>query len=100
LQAEWLSVAVEPADVVVCSHVLYPIADVMPFIRKLESAAKKRVFVYLRTDPLPTDLGLWSEFYGVALQRQPVHMDLVNVLAQSAIFADVEIVEHRFTWTF
>ena len=34
------------------------------------------------------------------LQAQPVHIDLVNLLAQIGIVADVEVVEHRFTWTF
>lgn len=100
VESEWQDASVEPADVVICSHVLYPIADVVPFVRKLEASARSRVFIYLRADPLPTDMGLWSEFYGVPLQAQPVHMDLVNVLAQIGIFADVEIVEHRFTLTF
>jgi SAM-dependent methyltransferase len=98
--AEWLQADVEPADVVLCSHVLYPIADVAPFIRKLTAFAKQRVFVYLRVDPLPTDFGLWSEFYGEPLQLQPAHLDLLNVLAQLEIAANVAIVEHRFSWTF
>jgi SAM-dependent methyltransferase len=96
----WMEAEVEPHDVVICSHVLYPIAEVAPFVRKLEDHARNRVFVYLRVDPLPTDFGLWSEFYGEPLQLQPTHMDLLNVLAQLDIAADVEIVEHRFTWTF
>ena len=96
----WLQAEVEPADVVLCSHVLYPIADPVPFIRKLEASARQRVYVYLRVDPLPTDLGLWSAFHGVALQAQPAHLDLVGLLAQIGIAADVEIVEHRFAWTF
>jgi SAM-dependent methyltransferase len=96
----WLDAEVEPADLVLCSHVLYPIADPVAFLRKLEACAKQRVFAYLRVDPLPTDLGLWSEFHGVPLQAQPVHLDLINLLAQIGIAADVEVVEHRFTWTF
>ncbi len=100
LLSEWMAADVEPADFVLCSHVLYPIADIVPFVRKLDASAKRRVFVYLRSDPLPTDMGLWSEFYGVPLQTQPVHMDLINVLAQIGIMADVEVVEHRFTLTF
>ena len=100
LLSDWLDAHVEPADLVICSHVLYPIADIEPFVLKLEASAGRRVFVYLRADPLPTDMGLWSEFYGVPLQAQPVHMDLVNVLAQLGVMADVEIVEHRFTLTF
>ena len=45
-------------------------------------------------------MGLWSEFRGIALQLQPTHLDLINLLAQIGIAADVEVVEHRFTWTF
>ncbi len=96
----WLEAQVEPADIVLCSHVLYPIAEPVPFIRKLEACAKQRVYVYLRVDPLPTDMGLWSDFRGVALQSQPVHLDLINLLAQIGIAPDVEVVEHRFSWTF
>lgn len=100
VEREWMDAEVAPADIVICSHVLYPIGDIVPFLRKLEASAGERVFIYLRADPLATDLGLWSEFYGTPLQSQPVHMDLVNVLAQIGVFADVDVVEHRFTLTF
>jgi SAM-dependent methyltransferase len=100
IESEWMQADVPPADIVICSHVLYPIADVVPFVRKLEASARERVFIYLRADPLPTDMALWSEFRGVPLQGQPTHTDLFNVLAQIGIFADIEIVEHRFGWTF
>lgn len=100
IESDWMSAEVAAADVVICSHVLYPIADVVPFLLKLEAAACGRVFVYVRADPLATDLGLWSAFHGSPLQPQPVHMDLINVLAQIGVFADCEVVEHRFTWTF
>jgi SAM-dependent methyltransferase len=100
VEGEWLQATVAPADAVICSHVLYPIGDIVPFVRKLAASATDRVFIYLRTDPLPTDLGLWSEFYGVPLQAQPNHMDLLPLLAQIGIYADVEVVSHRFTWTF
>lgn len=100
VQAEWMDADVAQADVVICSHVLYPIADPLPFVSRLESHARERVFVYLRLDPLPTDMGLWSAFYGVPLQAQPSALDLMNLLAQSGTFADLEVVNHRFTWTF
>lgn len=100
VQADWLAADVAPADIVICSHVLYPIADVVPFVKKLEAAAKQRVYIYIRVDPLPTDMGLWSEFYGVPLQAQPVHSDLVPLLWQIGVECDVEVVHHRFSWTF
>lgn len=100
VQAEWLQADVAPADIVICSHVLYPIADVVPFLGKLDTSARERVFVYLRIDPLPTDFGLWSEFWGEPLTLQPTTHDLYGVLTQMGISPDVEVVEHRFTWTF
>ncbi len=100
VQGEWLLTEVPPADVAICSHVLYPIADIEPFIRKLAASARQRVFIYLRVDPLPTDMGLWAEFHGEELQGQPSHMDLLLALADTAIVPDVEIMHHRFTWTF
>jgi SAM-dependent methyltransferase len=100
VQAEWMDADVPAADVVLCSHVLYPIAKPLPFIRKLEAQARERVFVYLRVDPLPTEMGLWSEFYGIPLQSQPTALDLMNLLAQADIYADFEVVNHRLTLTF
>ena len=100
VEGDWLKVNVEPADIVICSHVLYPIADVVPFVQRLSAHARERVFVYLRVDPLPTDMGLWSEFYGQPLQAQPSALDLLNLLAQVGIVASYQIVQHRFGWTF
>lgn len=100
VQSDWMTADVEPHEIVICSHVLYPIADVVPFIEKLEAYATARVYVALRVDPLPTDLGLWSEFYGEPLQLQPVYADLVNVMMEAGIVPDAQITEHRFTWTF
>jgi SAM-dependent methyltransferase len=100
VDAGWMDADIEPAGVVLCSHVLYPIKDVVPFIRRLEAKARERVFVYIRVDPLPTDFGLWREFYGAPLQAQPTHGDLFNLLLQIGIMADVEIVTAPFTWKF
>ncbi|HXK34149.1 MAG TPA: class I SAM-dependent methyltransferase [Dehalococcoidia bacterium] len=100
VESGWMEADAGAHDIVICSHVLYPIADVVPFLRKLTSHARARVFVYLRIDPLPTDMGLWAEFYGEPLQPQPGAHDLLNLLAQIGVMADLEVVQHRFTWTF
>ena len=100
VQSEWMNADVGPADVVICSHVLYPIADVVPFVDKLEASANERIFVYLRADPIATDFGFWADFHGEPLQDQPTHRDLFNVLLQVGILADVEIVPTPFHWSF
>jgi SAM-dependent methyltransferase len=98
VQQEWLNAEVPPADIVICSHVLYPIAEVVPFVEKLQAHARERVFIYLRIDPLSTEMGLWREFYGIPLQTQPTAYDLLGVMWQMDIAPDVEVVHHPFTF--
>jgi SAM-dependent methyltransferase len=47
----WEDAEPAPADLVICAHVLYPIANPAPFIEKLERAARERVFVVMRDSP-------------------------------------------------
>ncbi len=47
LQGNWPDVAARAgtADIVICHHVLYNVGDIIPFIRALTNAAKRRVIV-------------------------------------------------------
>src|SRR5574340_941479 len=36
------------ADIVICSHVVYPIRDIEPFLLKLQSAALQACYIYAR----------------------------------------------------
>src|SRR5260370_36563594 len=49
----WEEAEVAQADLVICSHVLYGVADVEPFITKLERSARERVFIMLRESDMP-----------------------------------------------
>lgn len=44
----WEDADPAPADLVICIHVLYPVADPVPFIEKLERFARERVFIWMR----------------------------------------------------
>jgi SAM-dependent methyltransferase len=72
VQGRWPEVAgrVGPADVVVCHHVLYNVADLAPFAAALTDHARRRVVVEL-TDrhPLVGLAPLWRRFHG--LERPP-----------------------------
>jgi SAM-dependent methyltransferase len=64
----WPDVAAEAgtADVVVCHHVLYNVADLAPFVTALTAAATRRVVVELTAaHPLTTSAPLWRHFHGV-----------------------------------
>src|SRR5216110_2815467 len=43
----WEDAEVAPADLVTCCHVLYGVAEVVPFVEKLERSARERVFIML-----------------------------------------------------
>src|SRR6266508_2384534 len=68
IQGRWPEVAgrVDPADVVVCHHVLYNVADLAPFAGALTDHARRRVVVEL-TDrhPLVGLAPLWRRFHGL-----------------------------------
>jgi SAM-dependent methyltransferase len=66
VQGRWPDVATEAgnADVVVCHHVLYNVADLEPFIRALDAAAGRRVVIELTgTHPMTTSAPLWRHFH-------------------------------------
>ena len=44
----WEDADPAPADLVICVHVLYPVAEAVPFIEKLERCARERVFIWMR----------------------------------------------------
>jgi SAM-dependent methyltransferase len=84
IATEWLDAEVQAADLVICAHVLYPVADPAPFLQKLDAAASERVFVVLREGALrhPAEmLGEWP--------RPPQLSDCWNLLRQLGIAADV-----------
>src|SRR5260370_24404910 len=48
LQATWQEAANDlQADIVICSHVLYPIRDIVPFLAKLQAAALHGCYPYM-----------------------------------------------------
>jgi SAM-dependent methyltransferase len=82
--SEWLDADVQPADLVICCHVLYAAPDAAAFLEKLEAAGTERVFVVLREGALrhPAEmLGAWP--------RQPRLSDAWNLLCQLGIAADL-----------
>src|SRR5258706_14351749 len=62
----WEDAEVAPADLVICCHVLYGVADVVPFIEKLERAARERVFNMLREGPVPHPANALRDRIGAA----------------------------------
>ncbi len=93
VHGDWLAAEVGPADIVICSHVIYPIADVVPFLTKLREMTRGVCMLYLNVDQPPWEYTeLWTQFHDEPMRPQPTYIDAYNLLHQLGVYADVEIV--------
>jgi SAM-dependent methyltransferase len=82
------------ADIVICSHVLYPIRDIVPFLTKLQAATRRTCFIYLRATPFDAvTKHLWQHFHGEERCLVPEYIHALDVLYEMGIYANVEVVK-------
>jgi SAM-dependent methyltransferase len=98
----WEDADVAPADLVICSHVLYGVTQPVPFIAKLGRLARERVFIMLRESELPHPAAvIRSRLMGAPGARLPRFSDLFMLLNQMRIAPDVRYlrypVEQRYS---
>jgi len=94
--SSWEDAEVAPADLVICSHVLYGIADPVPFIEKLERSARERVFIMLRESELPHPAAaIRKQLLGDAGPRMPRFSDLFMLLMQMGSAPDVTFIRYN-----
>jgi SAM-dependent methyltransferase len=81
------------ADIVICSHVLYPIRDIVPFLVKLQKATRQACYIYLRATHIDAATApLWRHFHGDERRLPPGYIHALDVLYEMGIYANVEIV--------
>lgn len=81
------------ADIVICSHVLYPILEIVPFLEKLQAATKNTCYIYMRATHIDTlTAPIWQHFHGEERYLPPGYIHAVDVLYEMGIYANVEIV--------
>lgn len=82
------------ADIVICSHVLYPIREVNTFLARLSAAARQSCYLYMRALHFDAFTApLWQHFHGDTRHQQPGYIDALAVLYEMGIYANVEIVK-------
>jgi 2-polyprenyl-3-methyl-5-hydroxy-6-metoxy-1,4-benzoquinol methylase len=94
VQATWQDAPTDlHADIVICSHVLYPIRDVVPFLEKLQAAARRTCYIYLRGTQLDAlSAPFWQHFHGDERHLAPSYIHLLDVLYEMGIYANVRVV--------
>jgi SAM-dependent methyltransferase len=83
VHGEWPEIAdrVPVADVVVCHHVLYDVADIVPFVLALTGRARLAVVLELTTvHPMSAWAAGWKHFWGLDRPDGPTATDAIAVL--------------------
>ena len=94
VNATWEEADTAPADVAFSAFVLTLVRDAVPFVRKLDAAARRHVLLYLGAycgdavlDPL------WRHFHGAPRAPGPSFLDAIAVLRELGIDPHVRVVE-------
>ena len=91
-QSNWEDADVENADTVLCAHVVYGVADIEPFIRKLEAHARSLVVLLAFVEsPMNRISRFWRPVHGEERIDMPALPELVNVLWDMGIYPDVQM---------
>ncbi len=91
-QASWEDAKVEVADVVLCAHVVYGVADIEPFVRKLEAHANSLVVLLAFIEsPMNRISRFWKPVHGEERIDMPALPELVNVLWDMGVYPDVQM---------
>jgi len=95
IEGFWPSVAnrTPEADVVTAHHVVYNVADIVPFLRALNDHARDRVVLEMPDHhPLASMSKAWRHFWKLERPADPTPSDLLDVLHEIGIDA------HRKQW--
>ena len=91
-QAVWEDARVEEADIVLCAHVVYGVADIEPFIRKLDAHASSLVVILAFVEsPMTRISRFWKPVHGEERIDMPALPELVSALWEMGIYPDVQM---------
>ncbi len=90
--AAWPADDVAPADVTICSHVVYGVREIAPFLHALDRHTRRLCLISIRVDQHPGITELSRALFGEERVRQPALLDLYGALMDLGIAADVQII--------
>lgn len=93
IQGRWPDAAhaAPVADVVVCHHVLYNVADLPAFVTALDDHARRRVVIEITArHPLTATAPLWRHFWGLERPDGPTADDAAEVVRACGIEPQIE----------
>ena len=101
VHADWETAEIERADLVLCSHVVYGVPTIRPFLDKLRDHARERVVMVSFVDsPQAGVAPLWEPVYGEERINLPALPELMNVLWEMGIYPNVRMMPPTGPQTF
>ena len=96
VQSRWEEAQVDPVDVIICCHVLYVIADIDAFIRKMDAHAREKVLVVLYDAPPQSQVSLlWEQVHGERRLPLPSLPEFEDVLKEMDILPKISYLPPR-----
>ena len=94
VEAQWEEAQVEAVDIILCAHVLYVVAGIEDFVRKMEASAREKVLIVLFQSPPQSQIyPLWQMVHGEERIPLPSLPQFREVLEQLGVDANVEMLE-------
>ena len=95
----WMDAHGVEGDVVLTCDVTYFVRDIVPFIEKMHSAARRRVMILVWSEPPPNrGADLFRRVYGEPLAPMPGQRELLPVLWDMGILPDVRVLPDPTWW--
>lgn len=92
IRADWLEANVSAGDIVMAASVTYFVRDIVAFVRKMETVARRRVLITVRSVPGPNlRAPLFRLVYGEEQRSAPGYRELLPVLWEMGILPDVRV---------
>lgn len=93
IEARWEDADVEPAELVLCAHVVYPIRQIGPFVQKLDAHLRRDGLIYMRVGQVDDWVAeAWEQVHGTPRLPHPDFRLLERVLESLQIPAVLEVV--------
>jgi SAM-dependent methyltransferase len=92
IEGEWPNVDAPAGSVALVNHVTYLTREIVPFIKKLEQAGRRRILITVNSVPPPSfQRVLYQLVHGEAEEVVPGHVELINVIWELGILPDIRV---------
>ena len=97
--SDWMEAKDVEGDVVLTCDVTYFVRDIVSFLGKMQSAARRRVMILVWSEPPPNrGADLFRRVFGEPLAPMPGHRELLPVLWDMGVLPDVRVLPAPTWW--